>query len=127
MSRSHRANHYGTLFERKAFEKYRLEPARASWRDAVDRDGTSVEVKATMHRHADGQPGTFKLYRKYHEKLRRQNGVYVFGVYKPRGQGISVLRTQMIHSSKLPLLTWHGGGAHRETQQAKIGISEIFG
>ena len=58
MSRSHRANRYGTLFERRAAEKYSLELERASWKDARRADGTPVEIKCTMVEHADGQPGT---------------------------------------------------------------------
>jgi len=126
-NRSHRANHYGTLAERKAAERYRLTLERCSWHDAKREDGTPVEIKAAMYEHADGQPGNFKVYDKYHQKLRRANGWYVFVPYRPRGRGIQVIAMKMRHSSRLPQLEWHGGGSHREAKQAKIGIGEIFG
>lgn len=122
---SKKANHYGTLAERKAAKKYGLDLARASWKDA-DRDGTPVEIKATQYRHADGQPGNFKLYHQYHRRLRRNSGEYVFVVYEISGRGINVLRSTLIHSSKLPRLSWHGGGEHRGTKQAKLAIGDVF-
>ncbi|WP_420182074.1 hypothetical protein ACNO8S_13500 [Haloarcula sp. KBTZ06] len=125
MSRSHKANHYGTLVERKAAERYDLELDRCSWHDAKRKDGTPVEIKAAMHRHADGRPGTFKLYDQYHEKLRAANGWYVFGVYRVRGRGIEVLEWETRHSSRLPRLDWHGGGDHRNSKQTKLHISEM--
>ncbi|NLV10006.1 hypothetical protein GOC74_08690 [Halomicrobium mukohataei] len=125
MSRSHRANHYGTLVERKAAERYGLALDRCSWHDAKRSDGTPVEIKAAMHRHSDGQPGTFKLYDQYHEQLRAANGWYVFAVYRVRGRGVEVLRWEMRHSSRLPKLDWHGGGEHRDARQSKIEIGQV--
>jgi len=125
-NRSHRANHYGTLCERKAADRYGLELDRASWRDARRPGGDPVEIKSTMANHADGQPGNFKLYEDYHEQLREANGWYVFVVYRPRGRGVTVLKMEMRHSSRLPLLIWHGGGAHRNSRQAKLDIDLIF-
>jgi len=127
MSRSHKANHYGTLCEQKAAERYGLELDRSSWHDARRGDGAPIEVKSTMYRHADGQPGTFKLYSTYHRKLRRENGWYVFVVYRIRGRGIQVVCMEMRHSSRLPKLNWHGGGAHRNAYQSKLPIADIFG
>lgn len=80
-----------------------------------------------MIEHANGQPGNFKVYRAYHEKLRQADGWYCFVVYKPHGRsGLTVLKDKMVRSSDLPLLRWHGGGDHRGTQQAKIAIGDIF-
>lgn len=126
MSRSHKANHYGTLVERKAAERYGLELDRASWHDARRPDGMPVEIKSAMHRHRDGQPGTFKLYDRYHDKLRAANGWYVFAVYRVRGRGVEVLEWEMRHSSKLPRLNWHGGGKHRGAKQSKISTDKIY-
>jgi hypothetical protein len=124
---SHRANHYGKLVERQAAEKYPVYLERASWHDARrDLDDSPVEIKSTMYEHADGQPGNFKLYDQYHEKLRNQDGWYIFGVYRIRGRGVQVLKWDMRHSSRLPLLDWHGGGDHRDARQSKVGIGEIF-
>lgn len=126
MSRSHKANHYGTLVERKAAERYDLDLDRCSWHDAKRPDGTPVEIKAAMRQHADGQLGTFKLYDQYHDRLRAANGWYVFAPYRVCGPGVEVLDWEMRHSSRLPQLHWHGGGGHRNAQQSKIGIGEIF-
>jgi hypothetical protein len=123
---SHRANKYGTAVEYKMADVHDLELARASWKDANAPDGTPVEIKAAMHEHADGQPGTFKLYREYHEKLQSQSGVYVFAVYRIRGRGVEVLAHGRRRASRLPTVRWHGGGDHRSTQQAKIAIEDVF-
>jgi hypothetical protein len=124
---SHRANAYGTAIEYKMAEKYGLELERESWRDAVDSDGRPVEIKAAMRETADGQPGSFKIYRQYHEKLRSHGGHYVLAVYRRRGTGVQVLATERRHASRLPLTTWHGGGDHRDTQQGKVPVSVVLG
>lgn len=127
MSRSHRANHFGTACEHRVMDRYGLEPARSSWKDAEFKNGVPVEIKSTMLEHADGQPGTFKVYEAYHRRLRANDGKYAFAVYRPRGgHGLEILKMKLIHSSQLPRLSWHGGGDHRDTQQAKIAINEIF-
>jgi hypothetical protein len=74
----------------------------------------------------DGRPGAFKLYDQSHDKLRASNGWYVFGVYRVRGRGVEVLDWEMRHSSKLHSICWHGGGKHRNSQQAKIPIEVLF-
>jgi len=125
MSRSHKANHYGTLVERKAAERYNLELDRCSWHDAKQPDGTPVEIKAAMHRHADGQPGTFKLYDRYHERLRLDDGWYVFSIYRADKKRMEILDWEMRHSSRIPQLEWHGGGDHRDARQAKISVTTL--
>lgn len=125
MSRSHKANHYGTLIERKAAERYDLDLDRCSWHDAKRPDGTPVEIKGAMYQHADGQYGTFKLYQKYHRQLRVKDGLYVFAVYRVRGMGIEILDWSVHHPSNLPRLNWHGGGGHRGTKQTKIPIVQL--
>lgn len=126
MNRSQKSNHYGTLCERKVARRRRFDLERASWKDAEFGNGTPVEIKSTMRRHSDGQPGTFKLYREYHEKLRRRDGWYCFVVYRVRGRGVQLLDDKMVRSSSLPTLRWHGGGDHRGTQQAKLAIEDVF-
>jgi hypothetical protein len=127
VNRSKRANHFGTICEKRMAKKRRFELERSSWHDARFGNGTPVEIKSTMLEHSDGQPGNFKVYRKYHEKLRRANGWYCFVVYRPHGRsGCTVVRDKMVRSSDLPLLRWHGGGNHRGTTQAKIPISAVF-
>lgn len=109
MSPSHRANHYETLVERNAADRYNLTLQRCSWHDALREDGTPVEIKAAKRTHADGQPGNFKLYDQYHERLRKAGGYYVLAPYQVRGRGIEILDWEMRHSSRLPKLQWHGG------------------
>lgn len=128
MTASKRANRYGTLAERHAAQRYRLtrDGAHTSWCDAIDADGTPHEIKAAMVERADGSPGRFRVFEKYHEELQRQNGRYVFVAYKPRGAGITVSRMKRIHSSRLPGSTWYGAGGHRDSQQRKLSISQVF-
>lgn len=71
---SHKANKYGTAVENHVFDEYRLIPARSSWCDAEMKNGKPVEIKSTRLKHADGQPGNFKLYEQYHRQLRRNDG-----------------------------------------------------
>lgn len=122
---SHKANKHGTACEYVLAEKYRVEIERSSWHDGV-KGGTPWEFKATKYRHADGQPGNFKIYEKYHSKLKRNGGRYGFAIYRKRGRGTQVLKTKAVDAGDLPLLRWHGGGDHRGTKQAKIDISDIF-
>jgi len=123
---SKKANMYGTAVEYKMAEQHNLQLARASWKDADAPDGTPVEIKAAMHEHADGQPGTFKIYREYHEQLQAEGGVYVFAAYRIRGRGVEVLAHGRRRASRLPTVRWHGGGDHRGTQQAKLAIADVL-
>ena len=108
-------------------EKRRFELERASWHDARFQNGTPVEIKSTMLEHSDGQPGNFKIYRDYHDKLRRADGWYCFVVYRPHGRsGCTIVKDKMVKSTNLPLLRWHGGGDHRGTEQTKIAIADVF-
>ncbi|ELY90877.1 hypothetical protein [Natrialba taiwanensis] len=127
MNRSKRANHFGTACEKRMAKKRRFSLERASWHDARFQNGTPVEIKSTMLEHSDGQPGNFKVYKAYHDTLRRHNGWYCFVVYRPHGRsGCTIVKDKMCKASNLPLLTWHGGGDHRDTKQAKISIDSIF-
>ena len=127
MNRSKRANHFGTICEKRMAAKRRFNLERSGWHDATFQNGTPVEIKSTMIEHSDGRPGTFKVYRRYHERLRRADGWYCFIVYRAHGRsGCTILRDRMMKASTLPMLRWHGGGEHRETQQAKIAIGDVF-
>jgi len=79
-----KANHYGTLCEQKAAERYGLELDRSSWHDARRGDGAPIEVKEYDVSARRWTARTFKLYSTYHRKLRRENGWYVFVVYRIR-------------------------------------------
>ncbi|MDR5673105.1 hypothetical protein RH858_08075 [Halalkaliarchaeum sp. AArc-GB] len=129
---SHKANKHGTACEYYLADKYNVrltdeEGKRldCSWYDGL-RNGTPWEFKATAHKHSDGNPGNFKIYEKYHEKLRQQKGWYGFAVYRIRGTGTQVLKTTAVRASRLPTVRWHGGGDHRGTRQAKVKLETIF-
>jgi len=123
---SHKANKYGTACEKRMADKYRLTLERASWKDARDRAGNPVEIKSAAVEHANGQPGTLKVYEAYHRRLRAADGYYVLTVYQRHGRGLRVLASEKLHSSRLPRLSWHGGGDHRGTRQAKIPVSFVL-
>lgn len=125
---SHKSNRWGTLAEKKAAAEHGIELSRAPWKDG-HANGRPVEIKSTRPTHADGQPGNFKLYEDPHRRIRRESGLYCFVVYQPWGRGARILRSKIMHSSKLPRLSWHGGGEHRGTdgmRQAKLRIEEVF-
>ncbi|OIB56224.1 hypothetical protein BBD46_18870 [Natrialba sp. SSL1] len=129
---SHRANAHGTACEYHLADEYRVDLVGddgkrldTSWYDGL-RDGEPWEFKATKYRHSDGQPGNFKVYKKYHHKLMQQGGMYGFAVYRVRGTGTQILKTKAMPASRLPALRWHGGGSHRNSKQAKIAISDVF-
>jgi len=113
------ADHYGVDIKRGG------KRVDTSWYDGL-RDGVPWEFKATAHRHADGNPGNFKIYKVYHSKLRQQGGWYGFAVYRKRGTGTQVLKMKAVPASKLPLLRWHGGGSHRGSKQGKLAIDDVF-
>ncbi|PCR91255.1 hypothetical protein [Natrinema ejinorense] len=121
---SHKSNKFGTAVEKRVVDEYRLELSRSPWHDALMQNGKPVEIKSTRLEHADGGSGNFKIYEKYHRKLRRHDGYYVFGVYK--SSPFKILKLKRKHSSQIPRLSWHGGGDHRGTQQAKLAIDRVF-
>lgn len=129
---SHKANKYGTACEYYLAEKYRVDLVDengnridTSWYDGL-KNGVPWEFKATKYKHADGQPGNFKVYKRYHGKLQRNGGRYGFAVYRKRGRGTQILKTTSIPASRLPTLRWHGGGDHRNTKQAKVLIEDVL-
>ena len=129
---SHKANKHGTACEYHLADRYNVrlvdedgKRLDTSWYDGL-KDGTPWEFKATAHRHADGNPGNFKIYEKYHAKLQQQGGWYGFAVYRRRGTGTQILKTTAVRASQLPMLRWHGGGNHRGTRQGKLAIKCIF-
>lgn len=128
MTASKLANRYGTLAEIHAARKYRLtrDGVHTSWCDAIDADGTPHEIKAAMATRADGSAGRFRVFEQYHDELQRRGGRYVFVAYQPRGRGITVHRMKRIHASQLPGATWYGAGGHRDSQQRKLSIPQIF-
>ncbi len=129
---SHKANKFGTACEYHLAETYDVDLVDdsgtrldTSWYDGL-KAGTPWEFKATKHRHADGQPGNFKVYKQYHSKLQRNGGWYGFAIYRKRGRGTQILKTKALPASRLPTLRWHGGGDHRGTKQAKVSLGSVF-
>lgn len=126
MPGSKRANRYGTLAERWAAERFNLrrEGAHTSWCDAVRPDGTPVEIKSCkMNR----EYPRFRVFQEYHETLADRDGLYVFVCYKPKGRGITVLRSCILAADDLPASTWYGAGGHRDSEQVKLPPSRVFG
>ena len=105
MTASKKAARYGSRAEKKAASRYGLDLDHCSWHDAKRKDGTPVEIKACAVERADGSEGRFRVFKKYHTTLRRNDGVYVFVAYRPRGTGISVTNMKLLHSGQLPLTT----------------------
>ena len=128
MSRSSNTSRYGSLAERKAAEKWglRLDGAHTAWCDAVDRDGTPWEIKAAMIERADGSEGRFRVFEEYHDKLVREGGRYGFLAYKPRGRGITVVKSRAIPAEQLPVARWYGTGGHRDSRQVKLDICDLI-
>jgi hypothetical protein len=123
---SKKSARYGSLAEQKAAEKYRLrrDGVHTSWCDAVDSDGRPVEIKATD---AAREYPRFKIYEKYHDRLQSNNGHYVFVLYRKCGRGIVVADIRRRHASRLPTLTWHKTGGHRDTpHESKVKPSEVL-
>ena len=122
---SSRANRYGSLAERKVAERYRLvrDGVHTSWCDAVDSDGTPVEIKSCD---AGRDAPRFRIFEKYHDRLQSEGGHYVFVLYKKRGRGITVLRMTRMHASRLPAETCYGAGGHRESRQTKLRPKTVF-
>lgn len=125
MSRSRKAAHYGALAERAARQRYDLEPAHDAWHDAEAADGTPVEVKATMLNRASGSPGRFRIFERYHGRLARRDGVYVFVAYRAVGRGIQVRQMRSVEAGWLDV-DWYGAGGHRDSRQVKVAVSTVF-
>lgn len=124
-NRSSNASRYGSLAETRlaGSRDLDLDGTHTSWCDARFQNGTPVEIKAAMY-----STGYFQIYQKYHERLRENDGWYGFVVYKPQGQGIRVMRERMVQAHRLPLSAmWSPTGGHRDTEKAKVQISEVFG
>ena len=125
MSRSSKAAHYGALAEKVARERYDLEAAHDSWHDAVTDDGRPVEVKAAMLNRARGVP-RFRIFERYHRRLVRESGLYVFVAYRAAGRGIQPRAVRSLEASSLNVSSWYGAGGHRESQQVKLPVSSVF-
>lgn len=125
MNRSKKAARYGALAERKARERYGLDPEHDSWHDSRAPDGSPVEIKAAMMNRAGGEEGRFRIFEKYHRRLCRNDGKYVFVAYRASGAGIQVRAMRSLAADDLRP-RWYGAGGHRESRQVKIPISLIF-
>lgn len=127
MSRSSNAARYGAAVERRARERYGLEPEHSSWYDAR-RGSEPVEIKAAMYRRADGSPGRFRIFEDYHDRLARADGWYCFGSYRVRGTGVEIVAMTMTRARALRLASsdFYGAGGHRDSRQIKLRIDEVL-
>lgn len=128
MSRSSNANRYGTLAEKHMAERWRLdrEGAHTYWCDAVAADGTPWELKAAMVERADGTEGRFRIFEDAHDELAAEGGRYGFAAYRPWGRGIQISAMAAMDATRLPGSTWYGAGGHRDSNQRKLRVSEVF-
>jgi hypothetical protein len=56
---------------------------------------------------------------------RRGQDIRIPGV-QTVGKGIRIVRPKAVPVVEVPLLRWHGSGDHRDTQQAKVALSDVF-
>lgn len=124
-SRSSSAAGLGAKAERVARQRYGLEADHSSWHDARTSDGRPVETKATMQQQRDGTVGRFRIFQDPHRRLERNSGLYVFVLYRIRGQGIEVVRTRSLEASDLSL-SWGSSGGHRGSREAKVPHTRLF-
>lgn len=119
------AARFGALAERKARERYDLEPDHSPWNDARTEDGEPVEIKATMLNRSSGQRGRFRIFEDYHRRLESADGIYIFVAYRAAGRGIQIARMKSVRAENIKV-DWYGAGGHRQSRQCKIPPSEIF-
>lgn len=123
---------YGAAVERYVCKTYNLTSDHSRHADARYENGTPVEIKAAQREKSDGRGGTkegeFFIFEHRHRWVRRNDGYYVFAVYRPRGDGVSVLKTKRVHSSKLPRLSWVESGNYMRQgkRECRLKISDIF-
>jgi len=126
MNRSSNAARYGALAERAARERYGLDADHTEWNDARTDNGRPVEVKSAMLNRASGHAGRFRIFERVHRRLASEDGVYVFVAYRASGRGISVEKMRSVDADAVRL-EFYGAGGHRDTKQAKVPVSEVFG
>jgi hypothetical protein len=127
MSRSQRAGQLGASVERQARERYGLESEHDGMHDAVDREGTPVEIKGAMREMANGREGRFIVYESAHRALVRADGRYVLAVYRDTGQAAEVLAWESVPARAMPELSWHrvDHTNRGEARQAKVRWSRV--
>ncbi|WP_121822112.1 hypothetical protein [Halostella salina] len=123
----------GTAVERYVCDEYNLQADHSGRADAAYANGTPVEIKAALRRKSDGRGGTkegeFAVFESAHRWLRRNDGYYIFAVYRFRGRGVQVLETKRVHASNLPYFTFNESkhpGRGRDDREARFKISQIF-
>lgn len=121
MNRSRKAARYGSLAEKWAAERYGLVLDRNSWHDALKNDRPG-DVKAAM---ASREATRFRLWEEQHRRLRRENGFYVFILYRPVGRGIRVLKSRSVAARALRV-RFGGAGDHPKGNQFKLPPGKLF-
>jgi len=121
VNRSRKAARYGSLAEKWAADRYGLELERDDRHDA-HRDDRPADVKAAM----DSRNATrFRLWEEQHRRLRREDGFYVFVLYRPVGRGIDVIRSRTVAARSLRV-RFGGAGDHPKGAQAKVPPERVF-
>jgi hypothetical protein len=125
----HGSPRYGARAESRAIDArgYRRENM-GPWHDAVDQNGTPVEIKAAMRERSNGKQGRFRVFEEPHERLQREEGRYLFVVYRARGTGVEMLATEEMPARELRIRDWVHSGHKTDGRemQRRIPISEIF-
>ena len=109
-----------------------MEPAEGSeWHDLVHDGTTPIEVKSCEKRVDSGSTtrnGRFRLWKRAHERLKEQNGKYLFVVWsestdRPDKAGFLTPRDL---EARTDGLNWYGAGSHhKRDEQTKITWTQI--
>ena len=114
----------GRIAEEAARRKYSARAAHSSWHDLRYRNGTPADVKAAEYSRND-RYGRFRLWKKAHQKLKANNGGYVFAVV---ANG-NVLKLERIGASKVERrvggITWYSSGHEGKGKQTKLPWPQV--
>jgi len=134
MSETRRApGFYGARVEEWVLQRYGLERDYSEMH-GVHMDGCEpesgrpVEIKAVASNRKGGRADgvRFKIWRDQHAALKRENGFYVFVLYRLRSDGIRVQNSRSVRAESIDV-DWYGETVPRGSEQAEIRASDIFG
>lgn len=121
---SRQARNYGHKAEMQIIDRYDLEIEHQAWMDARHPDGDPVEIKAAKRKLSNGRTGRILIRKRPHQQLRQRDGDYAIAVYRPRGSGIEMLRTEMIPARSLRIDSWQD--LENRDDEKQITITEII-
>ncbi|WP_049896100.1 hypothetical protein [Haloferax volcanii] len=109
----------GRIAEEAARRKYGARSDHSSWHDIRYKNGRVADVKAAEHSR-NGRYGRFRLWRAAHQKLKANNGGYVFAVVS-EGQVLKLKRMSARDvERRLNGISWYSSGHDGKGHQAKI-------